>query len=269
VPSNRRVADLPPALEQQDVIVARLMSPRAALFLDYDGTLTPIVDRPEQARLEDATRQLLAGLAALCPVFVVSGRDRRSLQSLVGLDELGYVGSHGFDIAGPPGSGLRHEVGADRLSTIDAVDRVLRAKLDGVAGALVERKRFTVAVHVRLVAAGRRAGVEQAVRRVAKAHPGLRVERGKMVFELQPDLDWNKGAAVGWLLEAMGAQPPTPLYIGDDLTDETAFRAIDATGIAIVVADEDRPTAATFRLRNPAEVATFLERTLTRLSRSA
>lgn len=258
--------DLPSALERQHAIVERFGRRPPALFLDYDGTLTPIVARPEDARLSNEVREILASLAARCPAFVVSGRDRSVVQQLIGLDMLGYVGSHGFDIAGPPGSAVRHEVATDRLPAIEAAERALGARLAGVPGAIVERKRFTVAVHVRLVAPDWRGHVEDIVKEVSTEYPGLRMERGKAVLELYPDVAWNKGAAVSWLLRAMPLAD-VPLYIGDDLTDETAFAVLADRGVGIVVSEDDRPTAARFRLRNPSEVAQFLARLVVHLSR--
>ena len=80
------------------------------------------------------------------------------------------------------------------------------------------------------------------------------------MYELQPDIDWNKGRAVVWLLETLGLDQPEvlPLYIGDDRTDEDAFRVLAHRGIGIVVGEQPRPTAARYALKNPAEVERFL-----------
>ena len=94
----KHIGDLPHALENGDELAGRLAGRRPAVFLDYDGTLTPIVDRPEDAIISDSMREAVRGLAGRCTVCVVSGRDRRVAQELMGIDDLIVAGSHGFDI---------------------------------------------------------------------------------------------------------------------------------------------------------------------------
>ena len=80
-----------------------------------------------------------------------------------------------------------------------------------------------------------------------------------MLFELRPDIDWDKGRAVNWLLDATTYDLSTALFIGDDLTDETVFRLLAGRGTGIVVAETERPTDADLRLANPSEVYELLE----------
>jgi trehalose 6-phosphate phosphatase len=251
---------LPSALDALDAILARSPDRTAVVFLDYDGTLTPIVPRPEDAVLAERTRAQVRRLARCCPVTIVSGRDREVVECLVGLPELGYVGSHGFDIAGPAGSGIRREVAVELLPELDRAEAALRAAVAGIAGALVERKRFTIAAHFRLVAESDAPAVERAVDAVLARHPGLRKAGGKKVFELRPALDWDKGRAVLWLLDALDAGGAVPIHVGDDLTDETVFEALRGRGVGVVVGAGARPTEATHALADPAEVAVFVER---------
>ena len=253
------VAALPSALASWDDIVQRLHGDAPALFLDYDGTLTPIVEHPEDAVLTAAIREAVRAVAAVCPVSIVSGRDRTVVEALVGLSGLGYIGSHGFDICGPPESPLRHEVGVEYLDALNAAESTLHERLARIAGVTVERKRFGIAAHYRQ-ALSRRAEVETVVRAVHAMHPALHVALGKAVFELRPAIDWDKGRAIRWLLDRWSVAPRLPLYIGDDLTDETAFEALSADGIGIVVADDNRSTAAQFTLRDPRDVQAFLDR---------
>ena len=129
-------------------------------------------------------------------------------------------------------------------------------------GALVERKRFSVSSHVRLVAPDDRPRVETAVAGVASRFPTLRREGGKAVHELRPDVSWDKGAAVAWMVREMGRDLDAVVYIGDDLTDEHAFARLDGAGGTIVVTAEDRPTCARLRLTDPGEVEVALGRML-------
>ena len=251
---------LPWALDpqQRERWLAPVRTGSAILFLDYDGTLTPIVDRPEQATLAESTRALVAALAARCAVTIVTGRDVAVARRLVRLESVGYAGSHGFDIVGPPGSGLRKEVAVDCLPALDEAEALLRRGLEGIGGALVERKRFSVSSHVRLVAPVDRPRVEAAVAGVASRFPALRRGSGKAVHELRPDRPWDKGAAVLWMVREMGGDPDAVVYVGDDLTDEDAFTRLDGTGTTMVVTAEDRPTHARLRLADPGEVESAL-----------
>jgi alpha,alpha-trehalase len=256
----RAVAVVPRALEQYAEIERRLSGRRAAVFLDYDGTLTPIVARPELAILSDAMRASVRRLAGLCTVAIVSGRDRADVERLVGLDELVYAGSHGFDIAGPDGLEVQHEEGGAFAAIVHRAAERLREALAPIEGALVEPKRFAVAVHYRQVAEGEVSMVETAVNQLLAEASDLRKTYGKKVFELRPRLDWDKGKAVSWLLEALGLHGPDvlPFYLGDDTTDEDAFATLAARGIGILIGCPARETAAAYVLDRPADVQRFL-----------
>jgi trehalose-phosphatase len=258
---------LPAALKHLEAIGRRAEGRRLAVFLDYDGTLTPIVQRPELAVLSGAMRRTVRELAAQCTVAVISGRDLADVRKLVGIDSIYYAGSHGFDIAGPKGRHLEYEQGTDFLPALERAEEMLRTHLEKIPGALVERKKFSVAAHYREVPEEKAAAVEEAVERVVAAERELRKSAGKKVFEVQPHMNWNKGKALLWLLGALDLDSPgvLPFYIGDDITDEDAFRAIGRRGIAVVVTDLPRPSAAHYSLRDPGEVREFLQ-TLTSLA---
>jgi trehalose-phosphatase len=257
---SKNTMTLPSALGHADAIMACLQYKRLVVFLDYDGTLTPIVERPDRALLSASMRQTIVELAGCCPVMIISGRDRADVQRLVQLDCIFYAGSHGFDIAGPHGQQMTCERGEEFLSIFDRVQQDLFQRLACVEGTLIERKKFSIAVHVRGVARDDEGTVEAIVDDVLGGYPDLRKGYGKKVFELQPRLDWHKGKAVLWLLQALKLDKSEvlPLYIGDDLTDEDAFRTLTNGGIGIVVEAGTRPTAADYVLRHPEEVQSFL-----------
>jgi trehalose-phosphatase len=247
---------IPLALEHVQEIARR--GDRLAVFLDYDGTLTPIVSHPEDALLSDSTRQTLRELAGCVPVAILSGRDLDDVRGRVHVDGIVYAGSHGFDIAG--GGGLRRQLGAAYLSVLQRAETELREALDEIPGAQLERKHFSVAAHYRNVNENDAYRVALAVDAVAARHPELRGIDGKKVYELLPRIEWDKGKAVMWLLEALGLERENvrPIYIGDDNTDEDAFRAIEKRGVGILVSEQLQPTTARYSLKNPAEVERFL-----------
>ncbi len=250
----------PSALDRWDEIAERLRGRRPALFLDYDGTLSPIAPRPDLAVLPEETREVLRRLAGRFPVVVISGRGREDVAALVGIPNLAYAGSHGYDIAGP--GSLRLEVGEGVPEKIERAAERLRRDLGRIEGVFVEPKRFAISIHFRLADERRLPEIERAVDAAAVSEPGLRKAHGKKLFELRPDLDWDKGKALLWLLDALGLGHPgiLPFYIGDDLTDEDAFRAIQDRGIGILVASEPRETAAEYQVRDTEEVREVLER---------
>ncbi len=264
---TKNISDLPTALDNLDQLEARLAGRTPAVFLDYDGTLTPIVERPELAVLSDSMRRIVSALAERCPVAVVSGRDRPDVEKLVGIDNLIFAGSHGFDIKVPGGENIAREEGVEFVETLDAVKARLHRELDGIEGSLIEPKKSSVAVHYRLVAPYEQGRIKASVDAILADHDTLRVTPGKMVYEIQPKLDWHKGKAVLWLLEALDLNGPevVPLYFGDDITDEDAFRALEDRGIGVYVvgdteeAQADRPTAADYKVEDTEAVSALLD----------
>ncbi len=252
---------LPSALERREEIERALANKQAVIFLDYDGTLTPIVKRPEEALLDEGMRTVLKALAAHCAVAVVSGRDRADVEKLVGLDGLIYAGSHGFDISGPGGLHLQHEGGQEALPDLAEAEKELRERLKLVPGVQVERKRFAIAVHYRNAAADDVPLVNTIVGKVEGAHARLKKSLGKKIIELRPNINWDKGKALLWLLDRLGfaRAEVLPVYLGDDLTDEDALRVLAEQGIGILVGDHGQPTQARFRLKDVGEVKQFLE----------
>jgi alpha,alpha-trehalase len=257
----KTLANLPSVWKREDEIRRRLSGKEAAVFLDYDGTLTPIVEDHTKALLAQDMREAVHELSQRCKVAIVSGRDLAMLKHLVKLDSVFYAGSHGFEIAGPEGAAQSMERGVEFLPELDQVEQVLRERLAGIEGHAVERKRLSIAVHYRRVAAGDVGNLAGIVDRVLAEHPRLHKGGGKKVFELQPDIEWNKGHAVLWLLQQLGLDRPkiVPFYIGDDVTDEDAFRALAGRGVCVAVRDGGtRQTAADYALADVGEVQRFL-----------
>jgi len=256
----RKPAELASAIESFAAIKKSAATKSIVVFLDYDGTLTPIVDTPDKAILSPQTRDVLIELSKKCVVGIISGRDMKNVKTLVGIDSLIYAGSHGFEITGPREFKESSSKGIAFLPALDQAQKVLEEAISQIKGVLVERKKFAIAVHYRLADPADVPEIEHAVDKVNSLHQDLRKAYGKKVFELQPNIDWHKGKALLYLLEALGLDKENvlSLYIGDDVTDEDAFRALENKGIGIVVWDTPFPTAAKYSLKNTDEVRAFL-----------
>ncbi|RJR30167.1 MAG: trehalose-phosphatase [Desulfobacteraceae bacterium] len=259
------VLSLPSAVESIEEIRDRAGKRRFLVSLDYDGTLTPIVERPEKAVLSAEMRRRVSELADLCTVAVITGRDLAEVKRLVGLGKIYYAGSHGFDISGP---GDRHvlQMGTEFLPLLDHAQEALHEMLGSIPGMLIERKRFSVTVHFRLVEKDRLPEIEESVNLVLRNTQGLRKNCGKKIFELQPGVDWNKGKALMWLMDALDLHLDNvlPLFIGDDATDEDVFEVLRTSGIGIVVRDDAAAeghlqSAAQYGLENQQQVEPFLQ----------
>ncbi len=256
-------------MEHWDWIAHRIEGKETALFLDYDGTLTPIVRRPEEATLSETMRALLTDLSKHCTLAIVSGRDRRNVEEMVQVENLIYAGSHGFDIHGPSGLDMQQHDAQKALPDLDEAERQLRPPIDAIPGARVERKKYAIAVHYREVSGQENLRrVEEIVDEVARKRPQLRKRGGKKIFELQPDVDWDKGRAILWIMNALGLDPSKMvLYLGDDVTDEDAFKVLylRGLGLGIRVALPTEGTYAPYYLRDCGEVQNFLQSLLAML----
>ncbi len=256
---------IPHAMERVDAWrAARRRTGRMLLALDYDGTLAPIAARPEAAELPAATRGVLARLAARpdTDVAVVSGRTLEDVRARVGLAGVYYAGNHGLEIEGP-GVQRVHTGAAASRPRIEACAAALRRALAGIEGVVIEDKGLTLSVHYRLVSAAEDVERVRALTRDACAgRERLRLTEGKRVLEVRPDVDWDKGRATRFLLDALELDALTAapvLFIGDDRTDEDAFRALRGRGDGVLVAESPpEDTAATALVRSTDEVAALL-----------
>ncbi|GAA0520231.1 trehalose 6-phosphatase [Saccharopolyspora erythraea NRRL 2338] len=265
-PGARPMSEVPDALERWDEFAARLRRGRVVLLCDFDGTLAPIGDVPGEVALPVRTREVLEELARHCPAGVLSGRDLDDVRGRVGIGELWYAGSHGFEIAGPAEQVFAHPAGEAALGDLDEAQRRVSESLAGVPGVLVDRKRFGLAVHYRMVEAGMADHVVSVVRGIGDDLAHLKMKHGRLVAELLPDVDWHKGRALSWLLEelgAVGAEGFVPVFVGDDFTDEDALRVVRDGGVGVVVRSGehgDRPTWAHYAVAGPESLGALLGR---------
>lgn len=226
----------------------------AALFLDFDGTLVELAERPDAitvaptlAPLLKRLRQRLEGRLA-----IVSGRALADLERYVPVPELPFSGSHGTELR--LGDGTR--VALHRPHGLDGVREQVRRFADGEDGLLVEEKPAGVALHYRLAPdAGQ--SVASFMEGVGRAE-GFLVQHGNMVVELRPP-GADKGDAVRAFMVEPAFAGARPIFVGDDLTDEHAFAAVSEMGGMGVLVGPQRETAARFRLPSVTAVAEWLE----------
>ncbi len=236
------------------------------IFLDYDGTLAPIAKTPERAVLSPKAREILEKLvsSSRCKVAIVSGRSLADIKRRVGVKGILYVGNHGLEIEGPR---IKHKIFTDPkyLSILAGIRDKLAGELSGINGVIVEDKGLTLALHYRMVRDDLRLKVQTAFHEstiLPAVKNQIKKRSGKMVLEIHPPINWDKGKAVLWLLARwkylFSGRGVLPVYLGDDLTDEDAFRALKNKGITGRVGKAGS-SAAGYYLRDHREVLKFLE----------
>jgi trehalose 6-phosphate phosphatase len=232
------------------------------LLLDYDGTLTPIVERPELADLPEGTRRLLEALAGKqrLRLAIISGRALADLKQKVAIGNIIYAGNHGLEIEGR-GFSFVSPVAEEAKPLLRQIYGELSQALGAIKGVLVEDKGLTLSVHYRQVAEGRSAEVRSIFEHITgdAARSGkIGISGGKKVYEVRPAVAWDKGKVVEMLV---GKESGTlPIYLGDDLSDEDGFKAVEnyGGGISVFVGEMGHDTSARYFLASPDAVAKFL-----------
>ncbi len=231
------------------------------LFLDYDGTLTPIVETPEKAVLNPETRAVLEDLSNLPDVqlTIVSGRALNDLKTRVGVKNVVYVGNHGLEIEGKDieFTGLI----APRVRSILGIIRSeLPSQLSSLPGVFLEDKALTLSIHYRLVDEKSTPAIEKILDRVCSGYLQqklIKMVSGKKVFEIRPAIEWDKGKAVSWLLQR-NKNSGLAFYFGDDVTDEDAFKALNDRGVTVLVG-QGKQSSAQYYVEDDREVRGFLK----------
>lgn len=246
-------------------------APHFLLLSDYDGTLTPIVGRPKDALLSPGVREKLRALAQkqASSVGIISGRSMAELKSMVAIAGIYYAGNHGLEIEGPGLSFVSQPAELARAAIKDLA-RQLAAALDGIAGVIIEDKGLSLSVHYRLVKEGEENLVSETFRRITRTllnEGNIRVTSGKKVWEVRPPIDWHKGKAVEAITREIKAllklEQVMAVYLGDDTTDEDAFRVMRRPeGWSIFVGRDNPLSAADYFLSSTIEVEEFLSRLL-------
>ncbi|XP_021900663.1 probable trehalose-phosphate phosphatase D [Carica papaya] len=263
----------PSALSMFEQIVNASKGKQIVMFLDYDGTLSPIVDDPDRAYMTNEMKKAVKDVARYFPTAIVTGRCKNKVRSFVKLAGLYYAGSHGMDIKVPSKSSkynkgnqaVLFQPASEFLPMIDKVYKTLIEKTKSIPGAKIENNKFCVSVHYRCVDEKRWDTVAEQVKLVLNEYPKLKLSQGRKVLEIRPTIKWDKGKALEFLLESLGfanSEDVLPVYIGDDRTDEDAFKVLRerGQGFGILVSKVPKQTKASYSLQEPSEVKLFLQR---------
>jgi trehalose 6-phosphate phosphatase len=248
-----------------DEIKNKINGQKRVLLLDYDGTLTPIVNTPEEAVLSKEMRSTLESQKDNPDsiVAIISGRSLLDVKSMVLLDGICYAGNHGMEIeyqnelyVHPDAKKMKH--------LIKKICKELEPMLEGIEGKIIEDKGLTASVHYRMVSSEEIPEVKRIVKSTIQPYiekGNIKLTHGKMVLEIRPNIPWDKGKAVEWVLKSIGADISNkyfPIYIGDDRTDEDAFKIMKGRGLSVLVSSEVKDTNAEYALHNVDEVRDFL-----------
>ncbi len=232
------------------------------LMADFDGTLAQIVNQPELAKMSNRLHQHLASLARNphFTVGVLSGRSLLDLKKKINIKELIYAGNHGLEIETPNNTYVHP--GAVKASTsLKRAKKELTQALSFFEGVLVEDKGLTLSVHYRLAKPENVPKIKKIFHNKIKNYINegmLKKTAGKKVLEVRPPIKWDKGSAILWLIEKLNLKNNLPIYLGDDKTDEDAFRALEDKGITIFVGEPTTLSKATYYLNDSHEVGFFL-----------
>ncbi|KAL7003577.1 trehalose-phosphatase [Sarracenia purpurea var. burkii] len=271
---NSWLNDHPSALGCFKGMMRSAKGKRIVVFLDYDGTLSPIVNDPDRAYMSDPVtinlyfvrvlpivdpnddvklcaqmRSAVREVARCFPTAIISGRSRKKVQEFVKLDEVYYAGSHGMDIRGPSGQLKSYDnkyqnraldkkgneftdfqPAHEYLPAVKEMLKALEKKTSEIEGVVIEDNTFCISVHYRRVAEEDYGKLQEKVQYVLTKYPGFHLTRGKKVIEIRPPINWNKGDALKYFLDTLGfanSGNVFPIYVGDDRTDEDAFKVSD------------------------------------------
>ncbi len=239
------------------------------LFLDYDGTLTPIVEIPDQSFLSAENKVLLQEMSGLpfCRLIIVSGRAVADIKKRVGIADIVYIGNHGFEIDSPQ---IHFEnPDKDRITRLfQGIKNDLDRELTKIHGVIIEDKGWSIGVHYRMVPENNLGLFNTIFHHICKPYlvkKEISIQTGKKVFEISPPVKWDKGSIVKWFLNGqrftLDNKATLPVYIGDDQTDEDAFQALKDEGITICVGHSEVSQAKYF-LKDIKEVSLLLEEIL-------
>jgi len=233
------------------------------LLLDFDGTLTPIVDRPEDAELPREIGRILKLLSRKkgFKVAIISGRSLSDLKAKIKMRNIIYVGNHGLEI-GRGGEIFIYPEALKSIRTMKELKKILQKELGSIEGMILEDKRVGLAIHYRMVKSSEVPKLKRSVGKIFKPFlekGEIKISYGKKILEARAPIFWDKGKAASMLLDSFKQKNPLSIYLGDDRTDEDAFSVLDGKGLTVFVG-KPRKSKAKFFLKNVGEVRVFLKR---------
>lgn len=237
-------------------ISKKLIKRKKFFFFDYDGTLTPIVKKPELAKLDSEIKKLLRKISGKCPTAIISGRPLNEIKKLVGLKNIIYSGNHGLEIE-IKGRKIIQDVPLESKKEIHRIKNKLRKEIKKIDGAFLEDKGLTLSIHWRLTGKKYLPKLFAIIRETICNNSRVRLTKGKKVWEIRPNINWDKGRAVNRILSLLAARYSLlAIYIGDDTTDEDAFKVLK-NGITIRIG-ESKKSKAGYYLKKQSEIKRFL-----------
>jgi len=254
-------------LNDWDLIKDKIKNKYLFIFLDFDGTLVPIVATPDKAALSGEARALLTEISnsTRARIAFITGRTVSDIKNKISLKNAIYSGNHGLEIEGPK---IKFEpvVSPRFRKVLEKIRNNFKARTASFNGILIEDKGLSLSFHYRLAEKKQIPQIKTIFHEVTiipMVRNEIKIKSGKMVLEVRPPVDWDKGKVVMWLLARQifvsKATQVLPIYVGDDLTDEDAFKALYKKGLTIFVG-EPKKSYAQYYLKNPNEVVDFLKR---------
>lgn len=248
-------------------IKERLFEKHIFIFLDFDGTLTPIVETPGKACLSKKVKEILEALLESQNIGVafISGRSLEDIKNKIAIQNAIYAGNYGLEIEGPK---IKYKslVSENYRPIIQRIKNELEKKIVSIPGAFVEDKGLTLSLHYRLVNKKQIPEIKTIFHETLITHIAggkIKTKSGKRVLEIMPPVEWDKGKVVLWLLAraqfGLAEKEILPVYFGDDVSDEDAFKALRNKGINVFVG-KTKNSSAQYYVNNPNETVEFLKK---------
>ena len=239
------------------------------LLLDFDGTISPIVDDPKDAFLNEDLKKILNELSRK-PVNlgILTGRSIQDIKKRIRLKNILYSGDHGFEIKGKEFS-FQYPLPSDYKKVIQEILVQIRMQLLTIPSVILQQKKYSTSIHYRMVDSSNLNFFKSKVKTILTPYiksRRVKLFTGKKVYEIKPPVDWDKGKAIEKIAEELKSRflllDHKPVYIGDDVTDEDAFRSVNKLGGVSIRVGKTKKSKAKFFLKNIQDVSDFLKKFL-------